>query len=239
MSIPITPQLPLALPFPPDRRFAAFVGAAAEVALLRATAAGERTDWIYLHGPPGSGKSHLLIAACAHAAESGRQPRYLSLGDAAERPAEALAGLEAADLVCLDDLDAAAGRRDAEVALFDFHNRARGSGASVMYAARSSPAQLPLTLPDLRSRLGQCVQLALPPLNDAGRREALHRRAQARGLSLDPAVLDYLLTRVGRDLTSLTALLDRLDRESLAAKRRITVPFLRELLRGPLSDGST
>jgi DnaA family protein len=54
-----------------------------------------------------------------------------------------------------------------------------------------------------------------------------------RGLILDEAVLDFLFSRTQRDLASLAALLDRVDREALAAQRRITVPFLRQLLDKP------
>jgi DnaA family protein len=137
---------------------------------------------------------------------------------------------ENADLVALDGLDAVAGDRDDEVALFDFHNRARAAHTVVLYAARQAPANLELGLPDLRSRLSQCTQLPLAALDENGRRELLRRRAEARGLQLDDGVLDYLFKRVDRDLASLTALLDQLDRASLSAQRRITVPFLRGLI---------
>ena len=91
---------------------------------------------------------------------------------------------------------------------------------------------LPLTLPDLRSRLSQCVRLMLEPLDDAGRADVLRLRAQRRGLQLEDTAIDWLLRRVDRDLASLTELFDRLDRESLAAQRRLTVPFLRRVLGG-------
>lgn len=224
------PQLPLALPFSPDQRLDAFVGSVAECALLAAVARGAQHDWLMLSGAAGSGKTHLLLAACAEAAAAGRRAVYLNLADRPERAGEALQALEGADLICLDTLDAVAGRREIEVPLFDFHNRARASGAVIIYAARQAPAGLALSLPDLRSRLSQCVQLPLAALDEAGRREVLSARAARRGLSLDAPVLDYLLARVGRDLTTLTELLDRLDRESLAAQRRITVPFLRQIL---------
>ena len=58
----------------------------------------------------------------------------------------------------------------------------------------------------------------------------LRERAQRRGLLLDEAALEWLLKRVDRDLAGLTGLLDRLDQASLAAQRRITVPFLRKVL---------
>jgi DnaA family protein len=143
---------------------------------------------------------------------------------------DALAALHGQDVVALDGLDAIAGQREDEVALFDFHNRARTAGTAVMYTARETPAELGLGLPDLRSRLSQCVQVILPALDDGGRREVLRERAQRRGLVLEEAAIDWLLTRTDRDLGRLVALLDQLDRASLAAQRRITVPFLRSVL---------
>jgi DnaA family protein len=133
-------------------------------------------------------------------------------------------------VIALDGLDAIAGMRDDEIALFDFHNRARSDGIAVLYTAQAAPDALALSLPDLRSRLGQCTRITLLPLDDEGRREVLRERAQRRGLALDDPALDWLLRRVDRDLASLTTLLDRLDRASLAAQRRITVPFLRQTL---------
>lgn len=224
-------QLPLSLRFPPDQRFEAYVGAQPVVAQLAAVARGEREDWLFISGPAASGKTHLLIAVCTEAAAQGRRAVYLPLPGVTGRLCEVLAAQEGAALIALDALEALAGVREDEIALFDFHNRARAAGAVLLYAGRGTPQHLPLSLPDLRSRLSQCVQASLAPLDDQGRREVLRRRAAMRGLMLDEGVLDWLLHRVGRDLITLTALLDRLDRESLAAQRRVTVPFLRELLR--------
>lgn len=224
-------QLPLALRYPPDQRLETFV-AAPDGALgqLRSLATRPGADWIVLRGAAGTGKTHLALAACAEAEGAGRRAAYLPLRSAAGRMAQALEALDVADLVALDGVDAVAGDRDDEVALFDFHNRARAAGIGVLYAMRSAPDTLPLALPDLRSRLAQCVQLVLQPLDDAGRRAVLDQRARRRGLAFDPAAIDWLLRRAGRDLATLTALLDRLDRASLAAQRRITVPFLRDVL---------
>ncbi|MCE4308729.1 HdaA/DnaA family protein, partial [Xanthomonas hortorum] len=143
---------------------------------------------------------------------------------------DALEALEGRSLVVLDGLETIAGQRDDEVALFDFHNRARAAGTTLLYTARQMPDGLALVLPDLRSRLSQCIRISLPVLDDAGRAAVLRDRAQRRGLALDEAAIDWLLTHSERELAGLVALLDRLDRESLAAKRRITVPFLRRVL---------
>ena len=127
-----------------------------------------------------------------------------------------------AGLVALDDLDAIAGHREDEIALFDLHNRVRDAGVDLVYAARDVPAALPLALPDLRSRLAQCTLLALRALDDDGRAEVLRQRAASRGLIFDEAALEWLLRRHSRDLSDLGALFERLDRASLAAQRRLT-----------------
>lgn len=225
-----SPQLPLTLRFPADQRFAAFVGGGAAFDAVRTAATGESNDWLLLAGPAGVGKTHLLLAAIAEASERGRRAAYLPLAHAGGHLRDLLAGQEHAELLALDGLDAVLGAREDEVALFDFHNRARAAGTCVLYAARDTAAALALQLPDLRSRLAQCIQFVLQPLDEAGRREVLRRRAQQRGLLLDEPVLDFLFRRVDRDLASLTGLLERLDRASLAAQRRITVPFLRALI---------
>jgi len=227
------PQLPLALRYPADQRLETFVAAPeGVVGHLRALARGEGAS-AYVAGAGGTGKTHLLLATCALVHESGRRAAYLPLASAAGRLRDALEALEGNDLVALDGLETVAGERADELALFDAHNRAAAAGTQLLYAARCNPDALPPGLPDLRSRLSQCTRIALQPLDEEGRREVLRQRARRRGWVLEEPALDWLLRRVDRDLSGLTALLDRLDRASLAAKRRITVPFLRELLAEP------
>jgi len=146
------------------------------------------------------------------------------------RRADAIRGFGGSDLLAVDDLDAIAGEREAEHALFDLYNRCRAEGASLLFAASAPAAQLGLGLPDLVSRLSACTQVALKPLDEAERRVLLRGRALERGIELDDVVLDWLFTRSKRDLATLFDLLDRIDRASLAAQRRVTVPFLRTLL---------
>ena len=222
-------QLPLGLRYPPDQRLETFVDApTGAIEQLRALPASQTT--VYLQGPGGVGKTHLALASCAAAHAAEVRASYVPLQAMRGRLRDALTALEGHRLVALDGVDAVAGERDDEVALFDFHNRARAAGVALLYTAVGAPDALPLTLPDLRSRLAQCARIVLPPLADDGRRRVLQERAGRRGLAMDDAAYDWLLARVGRDLASLTGLLDRLDRASLAAQRRITVPFLRETL---------
>ena len=226
------PQLPLALRWPRRQRFEHFhAGAnAAALAAVQALALEPSAPWVYLHGASGSGKSHLLVAACHAASTTGRTVQYLPLASLGDRAA-AIRGVAGSELLALDDLQAIAGHRDAEHALFDLYNRAKAEGSALLFAADTTTTQLAVGLPDLRSRLGACTQFALKPLDDAERREVLKSQAALRGIQLDDVVLDWLFARYARDLGALLDLLDRLDQASLAAQRRITVPFLREFLR--------
>jgi DnaA family protein len=227
------PQLPLALRWPRRQRFDHFHAgdnAAVLAAVQMLATSGESADArIYLHGSTGSGRSHLLMAACQAASAMGRRVQYLPLATLGDPPA-ALRGIAGSELLALDDVHAIAGQREAELALFDLYNRARAEGSRLLFAADAAPAQLRLGLPDLRSRLGACTQYLLKPLDDTERRDVLRSQAAVRGIVLDEAVLDWLFARHARDLGTLLDLLDRLDHASLAAQRRVTVPFLRGLL---------
>lgn len=224
-------QLPLALRWPAHQRFESFRPGADTIALdaVRHAASFASRDWLFLQGPSGSGRTHLAIAACAAASADGRAAQYLSLAALKSSRADVIRGLGGSDLLALDDLDAIAGERDAEHALFDLYNRCRADGAVLLFAAGAPPAQIGIGLPDLVSRLSACTQLALKPLDEEERRALLRERARERGIELDDGALDWLFARGRRDLGSLFDALDRIDRASLAAKRRVTVPFLRAL----------
>ncbi|MCX7563806.1 DnaA regulatory inactivator Hda [Xanthomonadaceae bacterium XH05] len=224
-----TPQLPLALRPAPDFRFDTFVGSPETVEALREIAEGS-PGFAYLSGPAGSGKTHLALATVQNAAAQGIAVQYVPLERLKGKASEGLVGLERLGLIVLDNLETLLSAREDEIALFDFHNRARASGSAVLYVARETPAALPPGLPDLRSRLGQCTQLILPRVDDVLRHVILQRKAEARGWLLDDAAIGFLLRRVGRDMASMSALLDRLDRASLAEQRRVTVPFIRAFL---------
>lgn len=231
----MTRQFPLDLRWPPHQRLDAFwpgPNAAAFGAVAKLVDA-EAMDWLYLHGGAGTGKTHLLIGACRAALEAGRQARYLSLAQLPKPRGGAIAAVAAEGLLAVDDVGVIAAEREAERALFDLYNRARAARARMLFAADVAPAGLGLVLPDLGSRLAMCVQYALRLLDDAGRRAMVRLLAGRLGLRLDDDVLDWWFARQPRDPASLVALLQRIDRASLAAQRRVTIPFLRDLLRNP------
>lgn len=226
-----TPQLPLALRTLPDYRLDTFVapppGASEQ---LHALATGALSDPVLVTGASGTGKTHLALAVSALAQEHQRQVFYLEPGHVGTRLRAMLEGAEAYPLIVIDGVQAVAGERELETTLFDLHNRVRAAGGGLLYVGSATPDALPLVLPDLRSRLGQCIRISLHALDDEHRTEVLRQRAQRRGMTIDPAAIDWLLARVGRNLGELTGVLDRLDRASLAAQRRITLPFLRQVL---------
>jgi DnaA-homolog protein len=225
------PQLPLSLRALPDQRLDAYVGMPDGLGLqLQQLANTSQREAVYLHGASSTGKTHLLLASCAEAEHRGREASYRSLRGLQGKVQMATDGLAAPVLLALDDVDAVIGHRDDEVALFHLHNRVMDAGGCILYAAQYAPDALPCVLPDLRSRLMQCTRWVLPVLDDAGRAKLLRMRAQARGLVFEDAAVEWVLRRYARDLGSLVALFDVLDRASMAAQRRLTIPFLRLVL---------
>ena len=101
---------------------------------------------------------------------------------------------------------------------------------ALVFAARAAPRGLEWRLDDWRSRAAACVVYHVRELDEAGRARALELRAAQRGLRLPAETLDYLMKRMPRDLRSLFEILDELDEASLAAQRRLTIPFIREAL---------
>jgi DnaA family protein len=186
-------------------------------------------SWLVLWGEPGIGKTHLLEAACRAAQEQGYAPLYVPLAEQARLTTALLEDAEQAPLVCVDDVDAVAGDAAWEAALFALYERLRAHGGMLVLAARISPAAIGLKLADLATRLAAGLVYQLQPLTDAEKVAALRLRAQRRGLEMTEEVANYLLTRFPRDMHSLFALLDKLDSATLAAQRRLTIPFLRAL----------
>jgi DnaA family protein len=212
--------------------FSSFVvGANAEAChWVEAIAHGGGPDTVYLWGAAGVGKTHLLEAACREVTGRGERVGFVPLAQREHLLPAMLVGLETASLVCVDDLSAASGIPAWEQALFHLMNGLRAHDGRLLLAGRDPPAALGLCLPDLASRVGAALALRLAPPTDSDRAEALRRQARDRGFVLPEDVVAYLLRRFPRDLPSLLSQLDRLDAGSLTARRRVTLPLVRELL---------
>lgn len=224
-----SPQIPLPLqPRRPDR-FDDFVAGPnqALVDALRNLGAQEGAS-LFLQGPPASGKSHLLGALCHEMRGRGRAAWYIGL-EGLER--EAAAGLEGLyGLVCFDDLHAVAGDRGWEEAVFHCFNQVRDAGGQIAVSSRVPLSALDFALPDLSSRLAWGLRLKLLPLGEDERVEVLRHRARSLDMALTREVEQYLLRRIQRDMASLVGTLEDVNRAALAAKRKITVPLVREVM---------
>lgn len=196
---------------------------------LRRQVAGEREQEVmYLHGPAGSGKTHLLQSV-AHLDSAGCL--YLPLAElGAFDPEAVLQRAELSRRVCVDDLQAVAGDLRWEKALFDLYNRALESGCHLLVAADSAPRVLPLVLEDLRSRLSWGVVFHLHEPDDQAKADILALRGAARSMTLSPAVASFIVSRAPRETGQLLAVLDHLAEVSLVRKRPLSIPFVKEVL---------
>lgn len=231
----ITAQVPLNLGLKDSMVFAGFIAGANGEALdyLQRCFGREpsgRQPSLYLWGAAGAGKSHLLQALCHAAGERGEAAVYLPLRRAAEFPFEALDGLEAMTVICLDDIDAVAGQPEWEQALLRLFVRVHDSGCAVAATASVPVGELGLQLDQLTSRLVWGMSFQLRALTVAERQQALSVRARRRGLELGEDAMRYLVRRYGDDNHALFAALEHLDQASMISKRRLTVPFIRSVL---------
>lgn len=227
-------QLPLGVQLRERATFDAFViGQNDElVTRLKSAASGRERLAAWLWGAEGCGRTHLLQAMCA-AAPLGARVVYLPMGQLGGAAGEFLGGALGVELLCLDDLDVVVGDAEIERALFVAFRRIEEQGGSLIATATRPPATLAWNLADIGSRFSATEIFQVRSLDDAGRQEVLHRRAAQRGLELPEDTARYLLRRFPRDMASLGRLLDEIDDASLSAQRRLTVPFVREILGDP------
>ncbi|MCK9503449.1 MAG: DnaA regulatory inactivator Hda [Porticoccaceae bacterium] len=184
---------------------------------------------VYLWGAPQAGVSHLLQAACHYYLEQQRGAQYLPLQDMIGFEAESLlVGLEQLPLVCLEDIDRIQGNPQWEKAIFTLYNSIRDRGGLMLVAADRSPRELQLGLADLKSRWSSGLTYHFNPYNDEEKLAILRFRASRLGLELGEDVALFILTRGSRNMDQLMTYLKQLDAESLRARRRITIPFVKE-----------
>jgi len=199
------------------------------VAALALAAAGECAETgVFIWGPPGAGCSHLLAAAAAAARARGRpvieSPAAATLADDAPAPGA---------FAAIDDVGLAGSA--AQGRLFSLYNALASSGGTLVAAASAPPAALGLR-DDVRSRLAWGLVHEIVPLDDADKPRALAAWARARGFVLGDDVVAWLLARHRRDMRALVAVLESLDRRSLALRRPVTLPLLREWMQRSIDE---
>lgn len=223
-------QLVLDLGPPPPPSLANFVTGDNREALdaVRALLSPARGSgrFLYLWGPPGSGRSHLLAAlgAEAPAGTARRLDPAAPVADFVHEPP--------VTLWLIDDCDRLDRARQA-AAFHLFDAVAAHADAALACTGGQPPGRLPL-MPELATRLGWGLVLQLRRLSDADTARALAQMLAERGLAVAPDVVPWLMTHAPRDLGTLRALVDAVDRHALARKRAVTVPLLRECVQAGL-----
>lgn len=188
--------------------------------------------FVYLWGQSGVGRTHLLQATCRAASENNVAAFYISLRDKHHLSLTALQGVEDLPLVCIDDIEQVASVSMWEEALFHLFNRIQAQKGRLLIAADVAPKYLPFSLLDLKSRLNWGVTYQLHRLTDEQKIAVLQLRAQHRGLELNKMVGQFLLSHCSRDMSELYGILEKLDHASLVEQRRLTIPFVKQVMKG-------
>ena len=230
-------QLTLSVQLPDDETFASFQSESNQLVveqlkhyLDHISIQNKKVHSLYLFGLTGVGKSHLLHASCVYADSLGLTSLCLSFSELTQLSVDVLEGLENIDLVCLDDIQKIAGNTEWQQAVFDLYNRMIEQDKCLIITGDQSVAKLQISLPDLVSRLSWGLTEQLKPLTDKEKSFALQYRAQQRGLFISDDVASYLINRLSRDMASLLAALEQLDQASIREQRRITIPFVKDIL---------
>lgn len=187
-------------------------------------------NYVYLWGKLGAGCSHLLQACCHLANAQDKLSMYLPLSEFPIASPDLFEDLEQMDLIAIDDIECIVGNKILEESLFHLFNRLKQANKILLIAGKQAPRELGITLPDLLSRLTWGVIFKVEPLSDEDKAQALQLRAKHRGMLLAADVAHYLLRRYSRDAADLFAALDKLDIASLAEQRKLTIPFVKEVL---------
>lgn len=221
-------QIPLNLHLREEASFESFVAVGNEALLHKLNDRGEQ--YIYLWGDKACGKTHLLQALCHQSWRQQQMPAYIPLADSEISDPDIFLGLEAMDLVCIDDIQVIAGKTEWETALFHLFNRVKEQGGRLIVSATRVPNRLQIGLADLVSRLNWGLVFQVMGLQDRDKLAVLQLRASQLGLELPLDIAEYMLKRSPRDMASLFDLLNRLDMASLTEQRRLTIPFVRQYL---------
>ena len=227
-----TPQLPLGIQARQSYFLEDFIAGENRELLQRLTAfaTSDETAFMFVSGEAGQGRSHLLQAACNAVNSEQRDAIYLPLAQHADASPTDFTSIAKPLLLALDDVHLVAGNREWEQALVGAFDAVRFAGGRILASGNASPKNLGLLLPDLMSRLAWGEVHHIHPLDDDDKIRLLQQQGGASGLVIADDVARYLLSRVSRDMPTVLGWLARLDKESLAAKRRLTIPFVREVM---------
>jgi len=182
---------------------------------------------ILITGASDSGKTHLLQAICRHSDDA----IYLPLAMIEGLSPDIFEGLSQRPLVCLDDIQAIAGNAEMELALFTLINDLKEQERSFVFSSNDKLERIGFKLKDLVSRLSACTPYYLEMPDDEHKTVFLQQEARRRGVQINHEAINWILTHTPRDMTNLISLMHRLDEESLSRQRKITIPFIKQVLK--------
>ena len=231
---PVEPQLTLDLFGVPEHEFESFYPGTNSQVLqaLKFWSRGDGPPVVFVWGGAGTGKSHLLQAAVKAADAAGARAIYIPVNELIRANVQILDDLHELDMIALDDVGLCGGHREWENGLFTLYNAIQAAGRRLLMAARQSPAATPFELGDLASRVKASLVYRLRELEDGDKAAALRLAARRRGLDIQDAALEFIMRRERRDMTALAQTLELLDNASLSQGRRLTAPFVKEILAG-------
>lgn len=183
---------------------------------------------LVLTGPKGSGKTHLLQATCYQAEDLGYTSIYLPVRQIKDPNSNYLDGMQSINLICIDDAELIIGKQLFEQRLLDFLNSLEiNSGKAIIALNESS---INYSNSDLQDKLIMSYNMPILPLNDKQKLEAIKSRAQNRGIIVDERVAKFLIRNSKDDLSGLFKHLEKLDLASLEKQRKLTIPFVKDVL---------
>ena len=198
---------------------------------LKRIAKGEEVSSHVIWGASGAGLTHLLQAVCHTAPGYLLSTRYMPIHELLQfNPRAICDGVEKINIVCVDGVEGIAGNAQWEQTIFHLYNNLRDAGHVIIFSTHMNPSSLPIMLPDLKSRILGSIIYHVESLSDADKQHSLVMRAKARGMVMSDEVAKFILYRAPRDTNELFNLLNRLDEASLREQRKLTVPFVKEVL---------
>jgi DnaA family protein len=203
---------------------------------LKQCVLGNSEQNIFLQGKSGQGKSHLLQACCHYAQQQHKQSFYFDLSRHSRHQPAILAGIDEYDVVCLDNVDSIVGNKKWEHALYELMKCHYEKGHQLIISSSYLPNHMELITTDLKAYLNWGLILQLKTLVDTNNINALIFKADSMGFEISPQVGRFLVIQHPTELHELWRLLDKIDRASLAAKRKLTVPFLKQLFNTTLIE---
>jgi DnaA family protein len=206
-----------------------FVGSNSQVFHRISSENNDEQSFLYLWGPNASGKSHLAQALCRKYTDNGLSAFYFPLDTPSLTP-QLLQGLESSDLVCLDNLEFIVGNEAWERAVFNLFNDIKHLNHELLLVSHYSAKNIPIALPDLASRLNSMEVYRLNAVSHDDYADFVAFCASQRGLKIAKDVTEFMLARTERNPSKLIELIALLDKQSLTEQRRITIPFVKNIL---------